>query len=77
MQTIGERIKSLREQRGFSQRELGQKVGLMQQHISFIESNDRRVHLQLARKLADALGVTVNDLAYEEVTAAHSAIPTL
>jgi transcriptional regulator with XRE-family HTH domain len=60
---LGERIRSLRETRGWTQTELAERAGLSQVHVSFIETGKR---LALAHEtvaaLADALGVTSDDL---------------
>lgn len=60
---LGERVRELREARGWSQSELGERAGLSQVHVSYIETGKR---LGLAHEtvsaLADALGVSIDEL---------------
>lgn len=72
METFGERLKRLREDRGISQAELARLVGWTSGYVSLIEANQRLVG-SLPRhdymvKVARALGVTVDTLAGEENT---------
>ena len=56
-ETVGERIRRLREERGLSQRELADP-GVSYAYVSRLEAGDRRASLQALRKLAAKLGVT-------------------
>ncbi|MCM1235825.1 MAG: helix-turn-helix transcriptional regulator [Ruminococcus flavefaciens] len=56
-------LKEFREQRGLSQTELAERVGLKQTTISQYESGSRRPNLSMAKKIADALGMTLDDFA--------------
>lgn len=60
--STGERIKMLREQRNMTQGELADRVGVHQSKISHCETGARGISLELAAKIAAALGVTVDDL---------------
>lgn len=62
MYSTGERIKTLREQRNITQGELADLVGVHQSKISHCETGARGISLELAAKIADALGVAVDDL---------------
>lgn len=62
MNSLGERIKELREQRDLSQEQLADLVGVSQSKISHCEKGVRGISFPLAIKIADALGVTTNDL---------------
>lgn len=55
-------LAELREKQGFSQTELGEKVGVSRQSISSIERDEYRPSVYLALKLADVLGVSVNEI---------------
>lgn len=66
MSNYGERIRQLRAEKHLSQAKLGKMVGLKQQHIYLIEKGDRRIHLDMARKVADVFGVTVDELFADE-----------
>lgn len=55
-------LKELRKQKHLSQAELAKKVGVTQVSISKYESGDRCPDLLTAKKLADSLGVSLNNL---------------
>jgi transcriptional regulator with XRE-family HTH domain len=48
-----------------SQERLGELVGFTQAHISMIENGERELNVKTADKIADALGVTLNELLVE------------
>jgi transcriptional regulator with XRE-family HTH domain len=54
-------LKEFREKRGLSQTELADRVGLKQTTISQYESGSRRPNLAIAKKLADALEISLDD----------------
>src|SRR5213593_5245741 len=60
-ETIGERLKRLRLERGFSQRELS-SPGVSYAYISRIEAGARTPSVKALRKLAQKLGVSVEYL---------------
>jgi transcriptional regulator with XRE-family HTH domain len=55
---IGEKIKSLRKTKGFTQAELGAKADLLQPFIAAVESGDRNISLETLDKLLLALEVS-------------------
>ena len=55
--SIGERLRTARKERGFSQRELADRAGISTDMISRIERDDRGLSLPTMYKLADALGM--------------------
>lgn len=59
---IGEKIKAHRKRVGLSQKELGQKLNVSQQHIAQYESGKRTPKLDTIQKIATALNISVNDL---------------
>lgn len=64
---LGMKIKRLREDRGFTQATLAQKVRVSRVHLANIESADKAPHhrapsLALLDRLAKALGVPVTEL---------------
>ena len=59
---MSERIKTLREQQGLSQRKLALMIGSNQTHIWQIENGTVNVGLDILCRLADALEVNVRDL---------------
>ena len=58
-----QRIKALRERKGWSQSELARRAGVTSQYIVQLESGARKnPSLDVLRKLADALDVKVESL---------------
>lgn len=64
MSDFHSRVRALRKLRGFSAAELAEKADLTEGYIHMIErgARGRRPTLDLARKLARALSVTVDEL---------------
>src|SRR5579862_8825170 len=60
-ETIGQRLKRLRLERGLSQRELA-APGVSYAYISRIEAGTRQPSVKALRKLAEKLGVTADFL---------------
>jgi transcriptional regulator with XRE-family HTH domain len=56
---FGQRVKSLRKEKGMSQEELAEKSGLNRPYISAIEQGKRNVSLEVMEKLAEAMGVEI------------------
>lgn len=59
---IGEKIKAYRKKSGLSQKELGQKLNVSQQHIAQYENGKRAPKLDTIQKIATALNIGTNDL---------------
>ncbi|WP_342163635.1 helix-turn-helix transcriptional regulator [Methylobacterium sp. SD21] len=57
------RVRVWREHRGFKASELAAKAGIAQAFLSQIETGKRDGTVETYRKLAEALGVTLDDLA--------------
>ena len=55
-------IETMRKQKRMTQTELAIAVGITQPSISDFESGKKRPTIDTAKKLADALGCTVDDL---------------
>ena len=55
-------LKKVRETKGLSQTELAYKAGITPRYIAFIESGDRNPSLKVAKKIADILNSTVDDI---------------
>lgn len=72
MQRFGEKLRALREQRGLSMRQLAEALGF-QTHsfIGHLESGRKHPSLELAVKIADYFGVTVDQLARDDVDLAE------
>lgn len=58
--TIGERIKKIRQEKGLSQKALGQLLGVSQQMIGQYEAPNANLKLGTLQKIADVLHVPVN-----------------
>ena len=78
--TIGQRIKQLREKRGFSQRSLAKQAGIPQPVIQRFEAgmrNAEHMSVAYAKRMARVLGVSVDYLIgmYEDDDQAESEPP--
>jgi len=60
--TIGNRIRTAREAKGLSQKELGEKIELSTTAISLFESGERRIGLEILGKIAEELQVSFKEL---------------
>jgi len=59
---FGQKIKEIRNQKGFSQEVLASKSGLHRTYISDIERGDRNVSIKNIEKIAKALGIKPSEL---------------
>lgn len=59
---IGQKIKSYREKRNFTQTKLAEISGVSQTYISELESNKSQPTVAVVVKLAKALGISVDKL---------------
>lgn len=56
---FGKRIRQLRQEKGWSQEELGEKAKLHRTYIGMIERAEKNITLENIEKLAKALGVSI------------------
>ena len=64
---FGQNIRQVRKQRGLTQVALGKLAGLSQSYISMLEGDQRpKVSAVNLKRIADALGVTMNELLKED-----------
>ena len=61
-ETIGQRIARLRKERGYTQAELSDKMGIIQALISDYERDKLRLHAEMVIRLALALEITTDEL---------------
>lgn len=61
---VGKNIRCFRKKRNLTMKELGIKVGISEQGISNYERNEREPSINVLIKIANTLGVTLNDLIY-------------
>ena len=63
MEVFGERIKKLRESKGFTQRQLAKEIGFVHSAIALWESNNRTPSLEVAKVFAKYFNVSIDYLA--------------
>lgn len=61
-ETFGQRLARIRKERGFTQVELAERVGLIQALISDYEHDKLRLHAEMVVRLARGLGVSADEL---------------
>jgi transcriptional regulator with XRE-family HTH domain len=59
---FGARLAQLRRERGVTQKELGAVVGISARMVAYYEGKEGNPSVSLLPKLADALGVPIDDL---------------
>jgi transcriptional regulator with XRE-family HTH domain len=61
-ETVGERLARLRKERGFTQNELAEKIGIIQTIVSAIEKNTLKLSAEMAIRFALALEISADEL---------------
>jgi len=61
-ETIGERIARLRKERGYTQRELAEKIGIIHSLVSDYEKGKLRLYDQMVTRFALALEVSTDTI---------------
>jgi transcriptional regulator with XRE-family HTH domain len=61
-ENIGQRIARLRKERGLTQKQLAEKVGIIQVLVSDYEKGKLRLHAEMVVRFAQALGVKTDEL---------------
>jgi len=61
-ETLGERLARLRKERGYTQAELAEKIGIIQALVSDYELDKLRMHAEMVIRFAKALGVSTDEL---------------
>ena len=59
---VGKNIRRIRTAKGIYQADLAKQAGITQAMLSFIERGTRLPSLPVGKLIADALGVTIDDL---------------
>ena len=59
---FGNKVRELRKKNGFSQEELSFKANVHRTYIGMIERAEKNITLVNIEKIANALGVNINDL---------------
>ena len=55
LKAFGEFVQAERLKQGLFQAEVAEKLGISQSHLSYIESGEREISLNLSRKICEAL----------------------
>ena len=61
-ETIGQRLARLRKERGYTQVELAEKIGIIQAIVSDYERDRVRMHAEMVSRVALALNVSTDEL---------------
>lgn len=70
---LGKRVREYRKIKGLTQEQLCEEIGIVSQHhISMIETGTRAPSLEILVRIANALGITVDDLLQEELIFYHN-----
>ena len=75
-ETIGDRVARLRKERGFTQAELAEKVGIIQTIVSAIETGALKLSAEMAVRVAVALEVSTDDLLMPAKKRRRPALPS-
>lgn len=59
---VGSRIKKIRKEKGYTQKNFAKEIGVTYSTYSNYENNNRVPNAETLHKIADALGVTVGEL---------------
>ncbi len=73
---IGKRIKRARQSKGMSQEELAEVVDLSVSYISYIETAKKSLGLSTLIEIANALGVSADDLLADNIHIHRTAVAT-
>ena len=73
---LGERLTRLRKQRGYTQVEFAEKVGITQVLISMYETDRRQFSVEMAIRFALALDVSLDEMLYPKAKRATGRNPS-
>ena len=59
---VGQRIRNLRKERGWSQEELGERADLHHTYVGAVERGEKNASIDTLDKIADALAIEMVDL---------------
>ena len=62
LQTFGKRVKELRLERGLTQQELAEKIGVSTNYVGMVERAERNTSLLMVFKIAKALDIRTSEL---------------
>ncbi len=55
-------LRRIRQYSGLSQRQLASEAGISHSHLAYIEKGERQARESVAKRLADALGVSMEEI---------------
>lgn len=61
-ETLGQRIKELRNKNGISQEKFALSIGMDRTYFASVEAGKRNISIVNIKKIADGLGVSLSDL---------------
>ena len=67
MKRFGEKLKTLRERKEITQKELAALLGFSRDHVASLETGRKYPHARLLVKIADIFGVTTDQLMRDEL----------
>ena len=76
-ETLGQRIARLRKERGYTQVELAEKIGIIQTLVSEYERDKLRLHAEMLVRFARALEVSTDELLGLQSSGNHPGKPSL
>lgn len=66
--TFGQNFKQIRKRMNVTQEELAKRTNISRSYLSDIENGNKNPSIQTVKKLADKLGISVNDLFNDSTT---------
>ena len=75
IRALGERLAALRKDRGFTQVELAERLGVSQNAVSEYENGKSRLSATMLRKIADTIGVSSDEILGRKNFRAKEKIP--
>ena len=73
---LGKRLARIRKERGFTQVQLAEQIGIIQSLVSDYETDRLKLSAEMAVRFALALGVTTDELLYSSVKATPGKAPS-
>jgi transcriptional regulator with XRE-family HTH domain len=67
MQRFGEKLRTLREQRGITQQQLADELGFSQVYLANLELGKKKPNVELLLKLSVLFGVSVDEMIKDDV----------
>lgn len=75
-ETLGERLARIRKERGYTQVELAQKIGIIQSLVSDYETDRLRLSAEMAIRFALALDISTDELLHPQAKKVSSKKPS-